>query len=545
MAYVASSVKAARKEVVINDYKSAEARNKLLYLEGDDTATSEYIYYNQIEDAAKIVEKFYNSDVRVISIQKLTKVGADGLMIEIAKDLTTHIDDDFAVNPANVRFITGMSNAGWEKALKDKVPNCFKDNIFHHGKLSKSCLKNLKDSLVIIDEIDTANSEGQVLHRTLKKAGLLDIEHMKNNNNRFIFISATIIKELYELYRWGTLHESYNMTIPKSYIGHKKFLELGIIKEFYPLDTDKNIDKWIEEDILDYYGNDYRVHIVRLNPKIKNIEDIFQKGCVRKGVVFKNNTSENPLTKEQETELFIKPLTRHVVMCVKGFFRRASFIPNRWKLRIGATHELYTKEVDFNVQIQGLLGRMTGYWKDEIVLKGHKIGPYRTSICAVEQYINIYNNPFGNNSYQCAGFKKKNNKVTISKTSMLSAKNIDNLNAVELPNLNEKEFDRGYKIFKTQEENENYAKEFGGKNKTKYKVTDDGFKICSTNSSPRIHSLEEIIKIAESPTLGSNLDKGIENLKIGEYAHRKYVCYELINDNTTERYVTSWVKRLK
>ena len=44
---------------------------------------------------------------------------------------------------------------------------------------------------------------------------------MKNNNNRFVFISATIIKELYDLYSWGTLHESYNMTIPKSYIGHK------------------------------------------------------------------------------------------------------------------------------------------------------------------------------------------------------------------------------------------------------------------------------------------------------------------------------------
>ena len=262
MASVTSSIKAARKEVVINDYKSAEAKNKLLYLEGDDTATSEYIYPNQIEDGANIVEKFYNSDVRVISIQKLTKVGADGLMIEIAKGLTTHIDDDFAVNPANVRFITGMSNAGWEKEMKDKVPNCFKDKIFHHGKLSKSELANLKDSLIIIDEIDTANGEGQVLHRILKEAGLLNIDHMKNNNNRFVFISATIIKELYDLYSWGTLHESYNMTIPKSYIGHKKFLELGIIKEFYPLDTDKNIDKWIKEDILDYYGNDYREFIL-------------------------------------------------------------------------------------------------------------------------------------------------------------------------------------------------------------------------------------------------------------------------------------------
>jgi hypothetical protein len=45
--------------------------------------------------------------------------------------------------------------------------------------------------------------------------------------------------------------------------------------------------------------------------------------------------------------------------------------------------------------------------------------------------------------------------------------------------------------------------------------------------------------------LGSNLYKWIAELKIGEYAYRKYVCYELINDNTTECYVTSWIKRLK
>jgi hypothetical protein len=537
------AIKAARKEVVLNDYKSAVAKNKLLYLEGDNTATSEYIFQNQIEDAANIVDKFYKSDIRVISVQKLTKVGADGTIIEIAKGLTTHIDDNFAVNPAHVRIITGMSNAGWEKDMKDKVPICFKNKIFHHGKLSKSDLSNLKDGLVIIDEIDTGNGEGQVLHRILKDAGLLDIEHMKNNNNRFVFISATMIKELYDLYGWGTLHESYNMTIPQSYIGHKEFLELGIIKEFYPLDTNKNVEKWIQEDILDNYGNDYRVHIVRVNSKTKNI-DIVQNGCIRKGVSFKNNTSENPLTKEEISELFIEPLTKHIVMCIKGFFRRANLIPNSWKVHIGATHELYTKDVNCNVQIQGLPGRMTGYWKDVIVEKGHKTGPYRTSIRSVQQYLNIYNDPFGNNSYQCMGFNKKNGKVT-AKSTMLSSKNIDNLEAIKLPELKNDAFERGFKIFNTQKENENYAKQFGAKRESVYTITDDGFKICTTTSHPRIHSLEEIIKIANSPNVGSNMDKKISDLKIGDFAYRKYVCYELINDKTTERYVTIWIKRLK
>jgi hypothetical protein len=115
-----SELISARREDVLQAYNSAKATNRRLFLEGDVKATAEYIFPNQIEDAYNIVDKFYKHNRRVISIQKKTKVGADGLMIEIAKLLTTHSDDAFIVNPANVRILTGMSNAGWEKDMIDK-----------------------------------------------------------------------------------------------------------------------------------------------------------------------------------------------------------------------------------------------------------------------------------------------------------------------------------------------------------------------------------------------------------------------------------------
>jgi hypothetical protein len=420
----------ARRESVLQAYNSARAENNLRFLEGDDKATSEYIYRNQMEDAMMIVDMFYKKSRRVISIQKKTKVGADGLMIEIAKLLTTHIDDDFVVNPANVRIITGMSNAGWEKDMIDKAPNCFKGKIFHHGKLSRADLTSMNNGLIIIDEIDTGDKEYQVLHTTLKEAGVLDVEHMKKHNNRFVFISATMIKELYDLYRWGSLHELYTMTIPASYIGHKDLLELGIVKEFYPLTTAEKAEEWVQNDIIKNYGSDYRVHIVRVNAK--NVS-VVQNACIRNSVSFRNHTSTDRLSEDEIREFFKEPLTQHTVLGVKGFFRRANLIPNRWKLRIGATHELYTKKVDNNVQIQGLTGRMTGYWRDEIE-RGHKTGPHRTSIKAIDEYEKTYLDPFGLNSYQTAGFKKKNGKVSATST-MLSAKNIENLESVDLPTI--------------------------------------------------------------------------------------------------------------
>lgn len=473
-----SDIISDRREEIFADYNASVKRNKRRFNEGVDTATAEYIFPNQMEDANNIVDKIYKNKRRVISIQKKTKVGADGLMIEIAKLLTTHIDDDFVVNPANVRILTGMSNAGWEKDMIDKAPTCFKDKIFHHGKLSKADLTSLRNALIIIDEIDTGDKECQVLHNTLKEAGVLNVKHMQENNNRFVFISATMIKELYDLYPWGELHELYKMTIPTSYFGHQDFLKNGIVQEFYPLseytykckykcdliqcafetskpdelkshlknlhklkddplnlhyincDSNKilNADKWVQEDILDNYGNDFRVHLARVTAKIV---DVVQNACIRKGVMFKNHTSTDRLSADEIKELFKDPLTQHIVLGVKGFFRRANLIPNRWKLRIGATHELYTKVVDNNVQIQGLTGRMTGYWRADIE-GGHKTGPHRTSIKAIEEYEKTYLDPFGINSYQTSGFKKNKGNVSAGST-MLSSKNITNLKPVPLP----------------------------------------------------------------------------------------------------------------
>jgi hypothetical protein len=451
----------ARREEVIQTYNAARARNQRQYIEGNVKATREYIYPNQIEDANKIVDIFYTSDVRVVSVQKRTKVGADGLMIEIAKIMTTYIDDDFVIDHKNVRIITGMSNIAWERDMIDKAPTCFKENIFHHGKLSKTELTNLKNGLIIIDEIDSGDKEEQILHATLKSAGILDIEYMKSNNLYFVFISATMLRELRELYKWGDeLHANHRMTIPTEYIGHGYFLERGIIKEFYALDTLQKAEKWIQEDILDHYGADFRVHMVRLNPKGKHRNvDTVQDACIRKGVAFYNHTSNERKTEKEMIDFFEKPLTKHIVIGILGFFRRANLIPDEWKLRIGALHELYTNTVDNNVQIQGLPGRMTGYWRDKIE-GGHKTGPYRTSIQAVKEYEAIYD---------CPDDKTKKYK-TASYTPFVSPRNFENLEVEEdIPTY------RITNVFTDLEKLYSYLEDHRTQGKiTKYRINTDG-----------------------------------------------------------------------
>jgi len=412
---------AARREKVNHSYNSAKADARLSFKEGDATATEEYIFPNQIEDAFNVVNLFFKEKYRVISVQKKTKVGADGLMIEIAKQMTTHNDDKFVVNPANVRIITGMSNAGWEKDMIEKAPSCFKDKIFHHGKLPRAELTNLSDALIIIDEIDSGDKENQVLHKILRDAHILDVKYLEKNNIRIIVISATMIKELHDLDKWGDHHALYKMTIPSSYIGHKDFLNMGIIQEFYSLETKESAMRWVREDILEHYGPDFRVHLVRVSEKTINF---VKQACVNQNIQFRNHTSKERLSKEDIKELFQDPLKQHKVLVLKGLFRRANLIPNSWKVRIGATHEFYTKMVDNNVQIQGLPGRMSGYWR-HIIEGGHKTGPHRTSLKSIQEYEKIYNDPFGKHSYRASGFKMVGGKVESDGTLLSHAENLD------------------------------------------------------------------------------------------------------------------------
>jgi hypothetical protein len=322
----------------------------------------------------------------------------------------------------------------------EKAPSCFKDKIFHHGKLPRAELANMTDALIIIDEIDTGDKENQVLHKMLRDAHILDVKHLEKNNIRIIVISATMIKELHDLDKWGDHHALYKMTIPSSYIGHKDFLEMGILQEFYSLETKENAMRWVRDDILGNYGTDFRVHLVRVSEKTS---DLVKQACLRNGIHFRNHTSKERLSKEDIKELFQDPLKQHKVLVLKGLFRRANLIPNSWKVRIGATHELFTKTIDNNVQIQGLPGRMSGYWR-RILEGGHKTGPHRTSIKSIEEYEKIYNDPFGKHSYRSSEFTLDKGKVS-SKGSMLSPKHIQNLDIqnLEEPYLNVVEIDLG------------------------------------------------------------------------------------------------------
>ena len=500
------------RNIVLHDYESSKNKNKELFITGDIKASSEYIFDNQKLDATIICHKFYETPIRVISIVKRTKVGMDGLMIEIAKNMSTHSDNNFVLHRNNIFFITAMSNISWEDDMKDKIPSCFKENVYHHGKLQrlKNKLKNIKNAIIINDEIDTGDKEAQKLHLLLKESGILDIKYMEENNIRFVFVSATMINELRELYKWGDKHYTHKMTIPANYIGHNDFLELDIIKEYYPINDDTSAEKWIQEDILQNYKTDFRVHIIRTDEKNK---DYILNACIRNNIAFRNHTSDDRISHEELSNIF-NNIANHLVIAVKGFYRRANLIPNEWKMKIGATHERYVKKYDTNVQVQGLPGRMTGYWKN-VILNGFNTGPHRTSINAIKEYEAFYNNHESIHNLE----KIKYNTTTSSKQIFVNPIHVKNMEYVE------KEKNEPIIMkFNKQEDVKEYYKivlkdKMQGRGPNNIKPNEFGYYEATIRSNKKIYSCNEV--------------QNERRHGLTEKNYRYYPCYEDITDKNT------------
>jgi hypothetical protein len=189
-------------------------------------------------------------------------------------------------------------------------------------------------------------------------------------------------------------------------------------------------------------------------------------------------------------------------------------------LKIGATHEMYVKKGDMNVQVQGLPGRMTGYWKREIQ-NGHITGPYRTSKAAIEEYEDFIKNP---DEFYKLYVRKCPKKLLVDPT------NIKNLKPVfeETPPENLPDVVK-YRVY----DNETVAKEVCKILKYRFRSTkpnSNGFKETSLNCLTQVVSLTDaILKVPSA--YGYNKGEKTKNWRTS------IPCYVNIKNNETLRVI--------
>lgn len=536
-------------------FESAESTNEQAFLEGNVEASEKYVFPNQSDDAKRILMWFFNDrKLRAIIVQKLTKVGALGLIYDLLRRLSTHPDDEFLVPYKNLYVLTGMSNRNWQQDIMENAPSCFKKNMLHRAqftKIEEESLKSVRNAVIIIDEIDTGDKPNQMLHSLLERTGLMDLEEMLRRNVRFVLISATALKHIHGMHFWGEYHKVIQMTIPNSYVGHKDFRERGILREYYPMKTKEAVRRWIQEDILENYGDDFRIHMLRLDKR--NILMI-QTTCFEMGVEFVQNNCESTLSKKELQALFFNR-TCHVVLAVKGMMRRADLIPNEYKYAIGAVMERYTKTPDYNVLMQGLIGRMTGYWREKLD-SGHKTGPYRLNIMAVDEYLKAYADPLGDHRYQCSGYRKniRTGDLEVNLPTLISPECVRNLPNVDpVVNLATKAHvvwsttDSGFRSFASLEEALQFAHyTLKLSNKTKLiknmqKMPMEGEFYKTNLPNLGVFTEEEVFAFLKTSKLGSMLPIN-KSVVIGKMIQRTWLCYANRYDPESIRFVISWAR---
>lgn len=490
-------------------YKSYDSKKEVLEDKHFNDASWKYIYDNQKLDANKILELFIKKNLIGVGVRKLVKVGATGLITYIFKLFGEHQHDYFGVNPENMLCLTGFNSTKWEEDMKASLPSFMTNNIYHHGKLKRiqERLKTIRNGLIIIDELDVGSRQKSVLHKLLKSSGLWNVENIKERNVRFVFISASGLSEFAEFENWGSHYEKISMTIPEEYSGIKYFLSKGLYKPNYPVKTEKDVTRWIREDILPY-GTDYRLHEIRIDTKSKKLVSIIKHCCSNYNIHVVLHTSK---TNQDYIKLVneLKTKNRHIVVILKELNFRAVLYPLSVKLKIGARMGRFSKTPSMDTTAQNQ--RMCGYGLKPYFEKKYKFGPFRENELSIIEYVN----------WSQDGKHIKNTGRT--KRHLMYQPNV-----MGMVNIYNKEMNHNkepvIKKFKSHEEVKKYYNDIlkskmKGRGPNKRRPNNEGYFEATIRSGKRVYSCEDIFKERKHGLNGSN--------------YRYYPCYANVRDKTS------------
>ena len=151
------------------------------------------VFPNQRKASSDIIHKF-TRDLRLLMIVAVgkTQSGKTGVMYSIIQEYT--MPDVIGYVPVkNVYIITGLSSNDWKNQTKKRIPGILQENIYHRPELKKfmESIRNKKNILVLIDEVQIACGNKQTISKEFTSCGLLDKQFLMENDVKIVEFSAT------------------------------------------------------------------------------------------------------------------------------------------------------------------------------------------------------------------------------------------------------------------------------------------------------------------------------------------------------------------
>jgi hypothetical protein len=500
----------------------------LLEIDNKKLTGESVIYDNQEECSLAIVSNLHNKKIINVMIVALTQSGKTGTMSGLIKN---YLNDTTNLIPIeNIYIITGLSSRDWVEQTTNRMPKSIQERVFHRDNLTNKFvddIKNKKNVLIIIDEIQIAAKENQTLYKAFNDAGFYNKQNLLNNDIKIIEFTATPDGTIYDLMNWGENAFKIKMEPGQGYTScfdlknQKRVFQYKDLCGYDKKSGDIN-EELVAVNILelksfiDKYGEPL-YHIIRTpNGYLSDVVIDNIKKYINEDIKYYTYDKESDI-EDINKFLEVKP-EQHTYIFIKEKLRCAKTLHKKY---LGAIYERYTKSPDDAVVIQGLIGRGTGY--DD---NGKSI--YFTNIPSIEKYEKLWNSNFEDKSIKWKSKTTKRKNDLLHSTGTYNNPSLIDGMSVSSEESNE-EHEPVIKKFKTQEEVKQYYDDelksrFGGRGPIKRKPNENGYYTTNIGNSPdkiKPRTTDEIYDIRKFW------------LKTQKTPYRLYPCYEDVNDKST------------
>ena len=493
------------------------------------------IYENQEIIAYKVVSAFKNRKILNVMVVSKTQSGKTGSMCATIKQ---YLEDSTNLIPIeNIYIITGLSSCEWKEQTKERLPRSIESRIFHRCDLPSTFsdeIRNKKNVLIIMDEIQVAAMKEQSIYNSFKSAGLLDKQKLYENDVKILEYTATPDGTIYDLMKWNDASAKILAEVGDGYVSSFDLLEQGRVKQYKDLcgynKESGNIDEKILDNIreiktdIDSY-TEPKWHFIRT--KTGSYQDItlenFKQIFASTDYNFIKYDGKSQI--EDINKILSSPPEKHTIIFIKEMLRCAKTLV---KLHLGVNYERYSKIPDDASIIQGLIGRNTGY-DDNFVSICY------TNIDSIIRYEKIWLSNFEDKTIKWnSKTTKYSNGILLGKNTFNDPKDYDGF-SVESDEMIEDIKEPVIKKFKSYEEVKQYyinelKTKIGGNGPKNIKPNDNGYYEANIRSIKRIYSCEEI-NSGRRQGLGSTNSMDFTEKSVAKF--RLYPCYKDTNDKNT------------
>ena len=474
----------------------------LLEIDNKKLTGESIIYDNQEKCSLEIVSNLHNKKIINIMIVALTQSGKTGTMSGLIKN---YLNDTTNLIPIeNIYIITGLSSRDWVDQTTNRMPQSIQKRVFHRDNLTNKFvddIKNKRNVLIIIDEIQIAAKENQTLYKSFKKAGFYDKQNLLRKDIKIIEFTATPDGTIYDLMNWGGNALKIKMEPGQGYTScfdlknQKRVLQYKDLCG-YDKTTDKVDEKLVAVNIIElslhidkYEKPSY--HIIRTpNGYMSNIViDNFKKN-INEDIPYYNYDKESDI-EDINKILKVEP-EQHTYIFIKEKLRCSKTLCKQY---LGVVYERYTLFPDDTVIIQGLIGRGTGY--DD---NGKSI--YFTNIPSIEKYDKLWKSSFEDKTIEWKSkTTKRKNDLLYSTGTYNNPSLIDGM-SVSSEESNE-EHEPVIKKFTDFDEVKKYVRnDLGNKrgpNNPSKNINSDGFYECNVRGIKKVWKTNEKYHVSFFP----------------------------------------------